>query len=250
LTAARALLFLHIPKTAGTSLRQLLEGAVPAAQRAWVYRDPPGMTPEAFMALPLEQRARMRLVYGHFHIGLDEHIPGPSTYVTMLRDPVERTISLYHHLLTVPDSPWHDRVVAGSLSLEDFACTGAAGMSDNRMLRLLLPGRMPAFGQWPDGALEAAIRSIEARFEAVLVMERMDASLAELGRILGRALGGVPRLNASRGRPAREHLDPRLVRRIEDANRLDLGLYHWALERLDGRITSDIGGAGGRLTLR
>jgi len=92
-----ALLFMHIPKTAGTSMRLLLEQFFTKKQRVYLYGgEPPGITLEAFRDLPTDEKEHVRLVYGHFRFGVHEWLPQKARYVTMLRDPVDRVVSLYY----------------------------------------------------------------------------------------------------------------------------------------------------------
>ena len=86
----RALIFLHIPKTAGTTLNRIIE---------WQYNplsiftiDPYGIraTAERLQELPEERRRRLRMVRGHCYYGLHKLLPQGATYITMLRDPVKR----------------------------------------------------------------------------------------------------------------------------------------------------------------
>ncbi len=92
----RALIFLHIPKTAGTTLNRIIE---------WQYNplsiftmDPYRIraTPERLKQLPEARRRRLRMVRGHFYYGVHEYLPQGSTYITMLREPVARFLSSYY----------------------------------------------------------------------------------------------------------------------------------------------------------
>ena len=71
----RALIFLHIPKTAGTTLNRIIE---------WQYNplsiftiDPYGIraTAERLRELPEERRRRLRMVRGHCYYGLHKFSP-------------------------------------------------------------------------------------------------------------------------------------------------------------------------------
>src|SRR3954447_6940423 len=106
----RTLIFLHIGKTAGTTLGRILRRHYPRNQ---VYSIPvppharevelgddsrcPGlrqlhppreMTLITFADVPEDLRRRYRLVLGHTVFGIHELLPQPSFYVTMLRNPV------------------------------------------------------------------------------------------------------------------------------------------------------------------
>jgi hypothetical protein len=85
----RALIFLHIPKTAGTTLNRIIE---------WQYNplsiftiDPYGIraTAERLHELPEERRRRLRMVRGHCYMARTNS-PKAQPYNTMLRDPVKR----------------------------------------------------------------------------------------------------------------------------------------------------------------
>ena len=94
------LLFMHIAKTGGTSVRRSLANAYDKRERAFVY-DPGDLrgavSRDQFPELPAEVRARLRLVIGHFPFGLHAYIDRPFRYVTVVRDPVDRVVSLYYH---------------------------------------------------------------------------------------------------------------------------------------------------------
>ncbi|PWS39188.1 hypothetical protein DFH01_08110 [Falsiroseomonas bella] len=82
------IVFLHIMKTAGNSLRRRLEALVP----------PGTVRPEQLgrpAQFPVEHFAPYRLIAGHFSAVDAAHVPGPKRVFTVLREPRERLISLY-----------------------------------------------------------------------------------------------------------------------------------------------------------
>src|SRR5438093_1903064 len=115
----KALIFLHIPKTAGTTLNRIIE---------WQYSpfeiftmDPYRIraTPERLKTLPEGRRRRLRVVRGHMFYGLHQCLPQGATYMTMLRDPVARVMSAYYFILRRPLNPLHRKVKKERLSIED-----------------------------------------------------------------------------------------------------------------------------------
>jgi hypothetical protein len=83
--------FLHIPKTAGSSLSGIIRGAYPQKLAMPAYEIP------ELLKLNREEINKFQCFTGHFGTGLfsllDRNIP----CVTMLRDPFERTVSLIHY---------------------------------------------------------------------------------------------------------------------------------------------------------
>lgn len=108
--ASRTLVFLHIPKTAGTTLLRILQGIscyynfqntrIPVSS----YSPPVLITPgwqgaikdlnaERYALLP----SRLNIISGHFPFGTHQALTPEANYVTILRNPVEREISSFNH---------------------------------------------------------------------------------------------------------------------------------------------------------
>jgi hypothetical protein len=93
--------FIHVMRTGGTTLEQQLRKNFP---RAEVYPDPDLDFPEGdvmhhldvsyLLGLPAERLERIRLFYGHFPFVVTEMLGADLVTITLLRDPVERTMSL------------------------------------------------------------------------------------------------------------------------------------------------------------
>ena len=122
-------IFLHIQKTGGTTVHRILERHYPKDRiysfDAWEH------TFEHFTNLSEDERGRIRLLRGHMVFGMHECVPNPSTYFTVLRDPVERAISYYYHVRRDQNHHWHDFVVSNEFSLRAFLESGRGiGVSD------------------------------------------------------------------------------------------------------------------------
>ncbi len=218
-----ALLFMHIPKTAGTSIRSLLERPFAAHERAYLYNESWGISLEAFRSLPNKEKEQFRLVCGHFNFGVHEWMPQEARYITILRDPVERVISLYHFIKRTPGSKHHHLIVDNNYSLEDFVFSGLFAKTDNGMVRNISGVRGVRFGECSDDVLDRAYRNIENHFECVLTMEHMQRGIAKLSEILEIPVRGFRKKNISR--TPKEAIDPLLVKKIDALNRLDRELY-------------------------
>jgi hypothetical protein len=191
-----------------------------------------------FAALAEPERARPRLIMGHATFGLHEHIPRPSTYVTLLRDPVSLNVSLYHYIRRTPNHVLHGRI-KDHPTLESFLQSGISLETDNSMTRAIAGDTSTPFGGCTDEMLAAAKEHVETNFSLVGFTERFDESLLLLGRVFGWSrLHYVP-VNVAGGRRPRESIPASTVELIRRQNRLDVQLFGWATERFDATIAAD-----------
>lgn len=261
------LLFIHIPKTAGTTVRAALAEAYARDERAFIYEPsvPEATTLEALAERPQVELDRLQLVMGHFDFGVHRSLPGPARYVSMVREPMDRLVSLFYYFKTGTFPPGtgsarqHDRLNAQDIPIDDYVFDAKHRQWDNQMVRMLA-GRMDvAFGRCEDGMLREALDHVDEAFAAVLIRERMQASMGLLERVCGRRLPGLasaPTREADRWRrrlarvrrlgrrqvewwnetPNRETVDeiePARLERLRELNRLDVELYRRMTQRFE-----------------
>jgi hypothetical protein len=240
-----AVIFLHIGKTAGSTLRTILHRNVPASRRLLVQsaqrldslRPRRENTLRDFAALPEERRRAARLIEGHVIFGIHESVPGPSTYITLLRDPVSLVISQYRYVLRTPTHRLHELVTSQGLSLADYVRAGVSLETDNSQTRAISGDVSAAFGECSDAMLEAARSSIEQRFSVVGFTERFDETLILLRAAFGwRKLCYLPvKVSPNRGR---DPVPDDTMRQIRDQNRFDVELYRFAMERFQRAVAA------------
>ena len=95
---AEALIFLHVPKSAGTTLNRLIEWEYPLFEMYSVDPVLSRWSRANLWQLPQRRLKNLRVFKGHMPFGLHEILPQAATYVTVIRDPVERVISAYHFM--------------------------------------------------------------------------------------------------------------------------------------------------------
>lgn len=206
--------FLHVPKSAGTSLRAALEAAFPPGSVA-----PQGFDTSLFcdfdefdrLAAPAraavvvgdeaDALAGYRIVSGHFSLPTLERVAPRSAVATVLREPRARLLSLYAYLRLTPDvdRTWAPYEVPGSRgTLDDvLAEPRAAHVVCSQLCRMLLgdddPRLPPAAFARPDDA-EAIAHDAEERLAGlgfVGILELGDATWAGLSRHFGAELRPV-----------------------------------------------------------
>lgn len=260
------LIYLHIGKTAGVTLHQVLRRQFPPSQTFWLHRSPVrGQATDAtagaerdeqeaipsegrpnrelslayVASLPREKLARLRLIEGHTIFGLHRCLPGPSTYSTLLREPVARVISGYGYIRRRPRHPLY--ALSHKLPLDEFLRSGVALQLDNGQTRAIAGDTTTAFGACTAELVEAAKRNIEEHFAVVGLTERFDESLLLMRRAFGWTNMHYVPANVSRRSKSSRELDVRTRRVIEELNQLDVALYEWTRERVGATIEAEPG---------
>ena len=249
-------LFLHIPKTAGTTLSHCIYFECATDQEYWaeggwlrdgiyyyparLHKDPrPSVAPSIQRAL---RREDVRAVVGHFSFGIHQYLSRSSTYITLLRNPVERILSLYEHIRKYKDTDLHDQLVSEDISIEDFVLELGCKETDNDQTRRVA-GVDPEFGGCTEATLNAAKENLERCFSVVGITERFDETLVLLRRVLNwhSALDYQSEL-VNPSRPKTTSLPQKTIDAILARNHLDMQLYEFAQQLLAARIAAE--GAG------
>jgi hypothetical protein len=236
----RRFFFVHLQKTGGIALfrRLRIHFGTDAVYPMPQYQG----TPESSLGVAelLERfaahREQIRVVTGHFPLCVTELLGVPFTTFTVLREPVERTLSLLRHRREIEPG-------AQSLALEAIYDDPVVRerLARNHMVRMLSlrPEEMT------DGALthvevdaarvEAAKANMAERIDVVGLQERFDEFCDELAIRYGWDLG--PPQFANRSQPV--DVDEGLRARIERDNALDVELYRFAVELVEARQPVD-----------
>ena len=215
-----ALIFLHIPKTAGTTLNRIIE---------WQYSpfaiftmDPYRIraTAERFKQLPEARRRRLRVVRGHLFYGIHEFLPQGATYITMLRDPVARVLSAYYFVLRRPLNPLHRKLKKERLRVED--CLRLFPDRQNLQCRFIAGVADPTISD--ERLLDLAKENLTKSFSVVGICERFEESLILISKIFGWEVPFYKNQKVAKSRPM---VEPKLVDLIREHNRLDDELYEF-----------------------
>jgi hypothetical protein len=214
----KAVIFLHIPKTAGTTLNRIIE---------WQYNplaiftmDPYRIraTPERLQKLSERRRRRLRMVRGHLYYGVHEFLPQGATYFTMLREPVARFFSSYYFIQRRPLHPMHRKVTTERIGVEDFV-----RLTPRRQnLQCSLISGIKNDGRSDERMLEVAKENLAKSFSVIGLAERFEESLVLMAQAYDWEIPFYENRKVSKTRPK---IDPAAVEMIREHNRLDLELY-------------------------
>lgn len=218
----RCTIYIHVPKTGGATLRRVFHRQY--GDRVLALNTLAGSLSQ-ISEVPYEVRARTKLVLGHVPYGIHEYIPKECVYVTVLRDPVERVLSLYKFIARERHHPLYHRFGRFRGSLEEYVSTDAdRNQIDNGQTRQIA-GTPIEVEKVMVSDLETA-RSNLGSFLVVGLTERFDESFVLIRRALGwpmswyKTEGTSPR--------AKMQVSAAAVEIIRERNRYDIELYNFA----------------------
>ena len=235
--------FVHVQKTAGTALFKRLkryfgERAVyPDASDGDLVAVVPQLSVDVLRQRWQERRHEIRVVTGHFPLCTTELLGERFTTLTVLREPVERTLSyLRHHRMLTPAD--RDKSLE-AIYEDDFRYQT---LIHNHMVKMfsLTPGEMT------DGALTpieftpahlARAKEQVATVDWVGLQEHFEEFCDNLQQRLGWDLGGP--LHANRTEPV--DVSSSFRGRIAEDNSMDVELYDHARRLYEERRTAGVG---------
>lgn len=248
------LIFMHMPKTAGTTVAARFRAALQPAEFLPLYgiRRTRNEIEQAIGEMEAERRQRIRVVCGHqVWYGIHELFDRPPRYVTVLREPASRVISHFWHLSRNPESVYFEGIRDGRITLDSWLAGESNPHTINQMTRYLARdqvGRDPADHE-AETVTEATLsRAIErlSRFWFVGLTAALDLDLSRLlGRLGLEDAGQNERLGEPQSKRDRLDIDPALLGVSLRSNWADHRLFSYGtmlrerlLMDLDGHLPS------------
>lgn len=250
--ALRRVYFLHIMKTGGTSLAEGLRILLPDELCLT------GLFLDHLVLIPRPILRNAALISGHLPYETLDVLPRPITVCTIIRDPVERTLSHYWHLKQDPGlGSQHS-----NLSLEEFLESDRWGTLARNYQARQLVHRVGVARAWIDFSPHERLRELglpsapehplqglfdttsiastgtdlerEAlgcldSIELVGVTERLAELVAQVAAHWGvERPPPIDHRNVANGRPEAGELPSRILKRIQELNAVDMALYEQA----------------------
>lgn len=225
------LCFLHIGKTGGTTLVNVLQAVLEKSKICPKYHM------EDIYKSSREELARYTFFRGHFTYDIHRLLPGNPILITMLRYPISRTRSLYQHVKLDKKNSLHEFIEPLSFSEFIQAQPKVRVEASNWQTRIITNQLQPS--ATPD--LELAKKRLRENFYYVGLMERYVDSIILLNYTfkfgwLPLAFNKYKMLNLAQKTPIQQNnMTPAIVKKIKEINSLDIQLYEYALELFEER---------------
>jgi Galactose-3-O-sulfotransferase len=225
-------IFLHIQKTGGLTLQRILRQQLgPSLPQRMINLLRATPSDQDFLSVLKSRRANDRYFAGHVCFGVHQHLPHPFSYITLLREPVARIVSLYHYSRTNPTAYYHRYAV--NQTLEAFALEAPLMELDNGQTRFLAGDERDCFinrtplGQCEPTLMNIAKDNIHQHFSLVGLTEQFDQSLLLLQRKMGWQQSYYLSRNIAKAKP-KHPISDHLRAAILERNSLDHELYQYA----------------------
>jgi hypothetical protein len=230
--SAEAVIFLHLPKTAGTTLNRLIEWEYPLGE---MYSVDPVLFEWSFAHLRNLSKRRLRktrMFKGHMLFGLHEVLPQPATYITVLRNPVERVLSAFYFMRSYKLHPLYWKMRNEKWTVEQFV---ERSSRDNVQCKII--ANAPYHSPCTQEVLERATDHLNNYFSVVGLSERFEESLALMKLRFGWQLKSYSSFNVTRARPKKEDLPRATLDLIAEKNRFDVALYQHATRLFESAVS-------------
>jgi Galactose-3-O-sulfotransferase len=220
------IIFIHIPKAAGQTIHAIV-GRQYRRDEILILGERVGQVSPP----TIEQAAGAKIILGHVHFGLHQYLDGENTYVTFLREPVSRVLSLYRYIATSTRHHLHAQVV--NTTLIDFVSGQLdAEEVENGQVRQIAGLTRGA----PDASdLARAKQNLVQACRVVGLVERFDESIILLKKSLGWRMPFYVRKNVTQAASS-DSSDDQALHIIKRRNALDIELYQFACDLFEEQI--------------
>ncbi len=265
---ATRLIYQHTPKTGGSSLKLAIESNYKKKELMYLYdvenreaRKDLTWYRNYYCGLSARKKRRIKCILGHSAAGFVGVLDEPFKAFTLLRDPVDRAISLYYYGLSLPDSTQYmfARIIKdNNLTLEQIFGDDLNNWTDgddpfspfneffNGQIRSILRPRRHEL-KWflcgpkerneslEEETLRAALDILDKHY-VVGFQEHFKESLDLFARRFGWKNEPYRRVNVTPNRPSVEELSTSLRNLILAQNMLDSALYQTLHRRFSEEI--------------
>ncbi|OLS34054.1 sulfotransferase family 2 domain-containing protein [Bacillus sp. MRMR6] len=213
--------FMHIPKTGGTTLSEIL-------RQQYVFgeifdHDSLGGIMKKADQLTIEEKRNIKAVAGHYFYGVHEQFKKSCTYFTMLREPIDRVLSSYYFLRNYKG---YERVK--NMSLREFVLNEP----EAKNLQTLM-----ICGQKLHPNLEKAKENLKT-FKVVGITELFNESLFLIKKEYGWNNIHYDKRNITKKRLRKQEVPASVIDLIKQYNQLDLELYEFAKQLISQKLTT------------
>jgi hypothetical protein len=233
-------IFLHIQKTGGITLQRLLRSKWNPLHRRIIS----SVRRKFDSSVPVNHFENFKMAdryyIGHNCFGIHRFLPAPAEYITFLREPVSRILSLYTYSKTNPTAYYHQH--AKDKTLEEFALHTPLMELDNGQTRFVAGDEHDTFinrtpiGQADQRLYDQAIRNIETSFSFIGLTERFEESVLMMARLYHWQNPYHLKLNESKEGKRTEGIALELKERIKARNHLDVQLYEHVQHQFQARL--------------
>jgi Galactose-3-O-sulfotransferase len=228
-------IFLHIPRTGGTTLSGVLKWEFRRDFDRVILRAP-DETIEQFQSRLAQTIPPPLVVIGHFPFGIHEHLARESIYFTILRHPVARVLSEYRWIIRDRLHPLHERFEGREQ--DGLAEYGSSNDTSRYVenVQVRYAAGVPWSADVARRDLDTAKKSIERQFAVAGTTERFDETFLLMRRLLGWRTPVWVTRNESAAETRRISASTEVVDAIRERNELDLELYQFVARGLDTAI--------------
>jgi hypothetical protein len=215
------LIFLHIPKTAGTTFHNILDKQfLPENVFTIQVIDDTRLNIDEFIFLPKSAREKVYLLKGHMSFSLHKYMVGETKYITFLREPRERIISFYYYVLQNSNLELYTLIKSNNWSLHDFVANVNMKELNNAQIKLI-----SGIEDTEEIMMERAIKNIKTHFSYVGISEYFYESLRRLQKMYGWDISEYTNHKVNDSRPKLDDIDPETIKLIEEKNHGDILFY-------------------------
>lgn len=229
----RSLVFIHIPKAAGTTLNRIIRRKYSKKNIFEINGANVLKSIDEFKNMPESTRRKIKVVMGHMEFGLHRFLPQPADYITLLRRPVDRIIAHYYYAKRRPDHYLYDWINKENISLKNYISSKKTVELNNGQTRLLSASEDVGFGACSVEHLEKAKKNIKEHFAVAGLTERFDETLMLIKKAFGWSMPYYAKTNVRKKRPHSETVEKETLKIIEEYNKLDIALYQYVSERFE-----------------
>lgn len=229
------LIFLHLPKNGGTTIHSILNRQYePENIHNIQVINNSRLSTQEFIELSENERKKIKLLKGHMLFGLHEYLYGESKYITFLRKPENRVISLYYYLKNKPNYKIRNEISIDDLTFDDFVKNIKIPELHNAQIRLISGLEHGTEKEM----LEQALININKHFSFVGLQEQFDTSVIMLS---GLYKWGIPYFKSlNKGKYKEPKMNPSTLQLINEYNNGDNLLYQEVEKRFNQQKKSAI----------
>jgi galactose-3-O-sulfotransferase len=239
------IIFVHLPKCGGTTLNRLTEWeyspskvfSIDPSFFKWSYRRLQKSSPARL--------ARLKVIQGHMPFGIHKILKQKATYITVLRDPVDRGISEYYYALSRVAHPQHRMMKR--LTLDKYIEMTPYANVQTKLLAGQDPGYDFLGGDCTEETLELAKSNLANYFTLIGLTERFDETLALAKILFGWQIRNYAHFNVTKIRPEKDEVPTEIRDAIAQRYCYDVRLYEYAvglfnekLAQYSGRVQDEL----------